>query len=1106
MSEHQHLLALRLLGTPLILSHGAAVPLANQKARALLFYLAAQRQPFTRDYLAALLWSDASVASARHSLRSALYKLRQALSGSGPTDALVVSDETITLDWSAVWCDLAAYRELLAAGDEASLRAAVDLVRGPFLQGFGLPDSLLFDEFVQHQDAQLASGRHQALRLLAACAEARQDWPQAIADLERLVQLDPLDEQAHQRLLALYVRVGSPGLAQRHFKIVERTLDQELGIAPAAETRAVLRNAVAQRAPAVAVAAPITFVRPKPSALPFSGHERALSLLRQSAAQAAEGEGQCVILVGAAGIGKSRSVDELLASLQQEAKGRAWQIFQGRCSPYDSFLTFGPFREAFGALLPDSTDLASPTLIGLPPQPTQFVEHVLRTVTALCWRGPVALAIDDLHLANENSLALFGYLAMQLRRLPLLLIGTAESLDEPSALRQLCALGRRRGDVQCVTLEPLALDAVDRLLASVGVSPTAARSLAPWLHARSGGNPFVIEALLVQLRSEQVLTRHSTGWNLDGASWMAWRDSTLLPTSTYDLVITRVEALSSPARQLLGLLAVAGGTLRADLIGPLLELSPTESSAAIDELLGLHMLFEQRDTLALRHELLRDAALSSMSARTRVGLHRRLVVGLETQGAPIEELARHAVAGGDLPRAQRYGLELLRDFPYAYAGGETIAFLMRLAELIGPSATPEEAYRLAQCLGQAHHSLGQLAEARCWYEQQLHLAQRHAWTEAEVTARYLLAELALVYNDYRAAIDEAGRGLSAAERLPVTRWPSLVGRGRRLLGAAQAMEGGNLNAAEAHLRAAIAAHRHTGERIELSAGLFELGNVLAQQGQILAAVEHYRQARAQLSAGEAPFLQALAENNLAYHALLLGRPEETATALARGQALAERHSLSSVLLHLYSTETELQLYRGRWADAEAASCHGLALAERLGNYERQAGYRASLALAAAGQGRYHEAREQLERALGMLVGSTYWHLRTRILLWLADLALDHAPADVDAYLETAVTLARVQGRELMLLQAERLQARALALRDSSAAQTWLVRQLDAVMLRNFGLEATRTRAALARVTIEHAPGSAAGLALFAQAQRELSSYGALAEAEALRQLELLSAR
>jgi DNA-binding SARP family transcriptional activator len=58
---------------------GAPWSLTNQNGQALFFYLATSGQAFTRDYLAALHWGDAAVRNARHSLRSSLYKLREAL-------------------------------------------------------------------------------------------------------------------------------------------------------------------------------------------------------------------------------------------------------------------------------------------------------------------------------------------------------------------------------------------------------------------------------------------------------------------------------------------------------------------------------------------------------------------------------------------------------------------------------------------------------------------------------------------------------------------------------------------------------------------------------------------------------------------------------------------------------------------------------------------------------------------------------------------------------------------------------------------------------------------------------------------------------------------
>src|SRR5207244_6998631 len=126
---------------------------------------------------------------------------------------------------------------------------------------------------------------------------------------------------------------------------------------------------------------------------------------------------------------------------------------------------------------------------------------------------------------------------------------------------------------------------------------------------------------------------------------------------------------------------------------------------------------------------------------------------------------------------------------------------------------------------------------------------------------------------------------------------------------------------------------------------------------------------------------------LAYHSLLLGWLKAAQRALAHGQRLAEAHELLGALLHLSSTQGEIHLYSAEWEAARQAFQHGLALAEELGNLERQAGYRAGLALAARGQNDFDRATTLLEEALMLLVDRGNWHLRTRIQLWLAEIQL-----------------------------------------------------------------------------------------------------------------------
>jgi DNA-binding SARP family transcriptional activator len=1103
MLDHPSQLTIRLLGTPIVERDGVPWSLTNQKAQALFFYLATTGQVFTRDYLAALLWGDAAVRNARHSLRSSLYKLREALRDCESSDVLLIEDERVQLDLRRVSCDVAHFRQCIAKRSELSLREAVALVRGPFVQGFGVPDAAIFDEFVQLEDARLTRSCLGALDQLATLAEQRAEWEPAIAYVRRIIQLDPLAEQAQQRLMALYVRSGSPGLARRHYQHFERTLRQELGIAPAPQTQEALLVALEQQrvdqqhTVRSTAFAPLTSLR-----LPFVGRDALLVQLQDIAQAAAAGRGATVLLQGTAGIGKSRLVDELLAALAAGSYAdRHWTLLQGRCSPFDSILAYGAFRDAFHHLLPDRFDQTHD-----PQQPASavdlFAQRVLLTLDAGSRSAPVVLAIDDLHLADRLTLDLFGYLALHLRDRPVLLIGTVQRVDDVPALQALTSLGRRHDELTLLTLPPLTVAAVAGLLAGLGVVATAVESLAPWLCARAAGNPFVVAAIIAQLRAEAILAPHDRDWHLDSQRWLGWRATALLPETTHDLVMLRLNALQPAARSILNVLAVAGDRLTPALIAATLDADISAIQATLDELLALQLVAEQGDAITLPHHLLRETLLHHLSGLTKRALHGRLAAAWEhttaSNAAAAEQIARHAVASGDIPRARRYGLNLLSELPYSYAGATTISFLQQLHDLVAATASLDEQRRLAHALGQAHRSLGQLDLAASWHWRQLALAQRAEAPDAEAIAHFELAELAFVTNNYVAAADSARAGIDrsahAAEGLRL----ALRGRGQRLLGGALAMEGSDLPGAEQHLQAAIAAHRQADDRINLGAALFELGNVIAQQGAIDRALDRYREAAEVVDGDGAPFLLALAHNNIAYHCLLLGQPDDARRAAARGRALAEQHSLSGALLHLYSTESEIHLYAGDWAAASAACQHGLALAEDLGNIERQAGYRAGLALVAAGAGQTQAALDMFEAALGLIAGRGFWHLRTRLLLGLAELLLDANPAAVGMYLDTALILARTQNRRLLALHGERLQALLLAATgDAATAQARLVGLLDRAAELGLSLEVARTRAALARVTLQQAPMSESGRALLDEALRALETHGARAEHAAL---------
>jgi hypothetical protein len=510
------------------------------------------------------------------------------------------------------------------------------------------------------------------------------------------------------------------------------------------------------------------------------------------------------------------------------------------------------------------------------------------------------------------------------------------------------------------------------------------------------------------------------------------------------------------------------------------------------------------DWFAFSHNLLREVLIQRISHLRRQVIHRQLAALLAACPAlqknfPLRQIALHAIIGGDSERARRYGLQVLDELAQDNASAQTAVFLHQLHDLLAPTAATNEMLRLTHALGQVHQSLGQLEEASTWHRQHLELACKIPDAFAQSTAHFELGELALVANDYQAAASAAEAGLAIEVSAEHPQRTALVARGHRLLGAALAMEGSNLSAAERHLQEAVAAHRRTDNMSDLCATLFELGNEAAQRGELTHALELYVEAADAAKAAHVHYFLALAHNNFAYHSLLLGQIEAAQSALAKGLALAETYEMFGALLHLSSTQGEIHLYLGNWAAASEAFQHGITLAEELGNPERQAGNRAGLALAARGQNNLDAAVALLSEALALITERGYWHLRARIQLWLAETLLQREQiAEAESPLYAALETAQAQGRMHLLIQGERLRARLLAMRNNwHDANALFAQTLERAANFGFALEVARTQAAWGETALHYAPLPHNGRELLAEAHRALAANGARGELETL---------
>ncbi|HSK91708.1 MAG TPA: AAA family ATPase [Euzebyales bacterium] len=249
---------LLLLGAPTVERDGAPVSFDTRKAMAVLAYLAVTGRAHRRETLAAIGWPDVERERAAAALRRTLSTIR---TSAGP-DVLVTEGDTIALHPAAVWVDVVTARAALAEtrthGHAATrtcpacvapLRTAVDLHRGPFLEGFNLRDSPEFEEWHLLTTEALQRELGDALSSLTSAHVRAGDLGEAILAARRRLELDPLHEPTHRALMRLYAWKGDRSAALRQYRACVRALETDLGVTPLSETTQVYEAIVSDRLP-----------------------------------------------------------------------------------------------------------------------------------------------------------------------------------------------------------------------------------------------------------------------------------------------------------------------------------------------------------------------------------------------------------------------------------------------------------------------------------------------------------------------------------------------------------------------------------------------------------------------------------------------------------------------------------------------------------------------------------------------------------------------------------------------------------------------------------------------------------------------------------------
>ncbi|MEN8145747.1 MAG: adenylate/guanylate cyclase domain-containing protein [Gemmatimonadota bacterium] len=382
--------------------------------------------------------------------------------------------------------------------------------------------------------------------------------------------------------------------------------------------------------------------------VPLVGREAELERLRERWRQSAAGDPQVCLLLGAAGIGKSRLVEELAAA--EELADRA--VIRGRSHPYASSTPWEPVAELIRSLHHVGSERSAPEAVaaiaegaseswpedelaglgavlgspvsdldrleGLPPEERRdrMVGAVARALEQGVV-GPTLLVLEDLHWADRTTLDFLRSIPDLALRGPFLLVLVSRpALPAEQAVADLIDSIAVR-----IELPSLSLAETTDMIGAILSQHELPAELLALIHDRSGGNPLFVEEIIKALTTGNVVAQ-------EGDVWRAAEDyrEFTIPDSIDSVITTRIDGLGPAAKKVLQYAAIVGRRFWTGAVGEALGNRPVERE--LDDLMKAALVRVQPESVvagdteySFEHLLLQEVAYAGLLRGVRSELH-----------------------------------------------------------------------------------------------------------------------------------------------------------------------------------------------------------------------------------------------------------------------------------------------------------------------------------------------------------------------------------------------------------------------------------------------------------------------------------------------------
>lgn len=944
---------LLLLGPPLLVRGSETVPLKSRKGQALLWYLAANPdKTFSREHLHGLLWDELPSNSARRDFNTMLSRLR----AEAPLDCIRRTGTQLGWNPDAGFStDIADFLRWTAGSEphfgspppqlslapdaKEALRRAVALWRGPFLDGFTC-DSAVYEEWMLTERHRWEVRMLAALHQLIAAERADARWDQVAAVARRGLELDPLQEPFYRAVMEALFRLGNRSAALTEFERCRRVLEEQLGTTPdeatmtLAETiRGPAYGAFGPAAPPApplnreyhappAPSAPVLRCMPPdtltadPAAAPLVGRDAEYAQLLEAITRTARtGPNQMVLLVGEAGVGKTRLMAEVedAAARGPLADVRFSTVLVGRGHESMASVPYAALAEALepalavlddsgtnlpdvwlrelGRLLPDvfvhRPDLYPPLPMGSGDDQLRLFRAVARFLGRL--PQPVLLVLDDLQWADPLTISLLDYLVRQPSgELRLAVVAAVRAGEDADALRRQALYSlEREGRLSRVVLGNLTRE--DTLALVRRLAPGQTSVDAGQVYTQTHGHPLYTVELVAVMRERT----EGTG-----------SEPLRVPPTMQNLVLSRLSRLGEAAYEVAETLAVfdRGATLAH--LTRATRLAEVAVVAALDKLARAGITIETNQAVIdFGHDVFRDVVLDHMPPSRLSYRHRQAYAAL------VQDLAVDPAdsAGQGSSLAPETDPHTLASLVTHATGGQLWEPALNWARQAAVAAERLYAFRLAlDYLNTALHCLAQLpptdVRLRERLELELQAVKLDRWSPAAERDQRLAAAARLA------------RETGAVEYLPRIQMLQiesfiLQGRCREALALLRKLE--PLSSQDPRLAFALEVWH---------------GAIQAVTGDIRQAIVHLTRVRDALEAGEVLKPGTSVHGGLASCYAAAGEFDKALACLEEMKREEEAQGYQSLTSKYLIVAATVEYWRGRWREAAGYAKEGWQIA------------------------------------------------------------------------------------------------------------------------------------------------------------------------------------